>query len=74
MNVSYNRIKDSNYQNKSFVIDCFSFILLYLNPFYLERKFETIIERDYVNLIWSYMMSETLYNFICMEDNYRTLN
>ena len=69
MNVSYNRIKDSNCQNKSFVIDCFSFILLYLNPFYLERKFETIIERDYVNLIWSYMMSKTLYNFICMEDN-----
>ena len=73
-NVSYNRIKDSDYQNKSFVIDCFSFILLYLNPFYLERKFETIIERDYVNLIWSYMMPETLYNFICMEDNYKTLN
>ena len=73
-NVSYNRIKDSDYQNKSFVIDCFSFILLYLNLFYLERKFETIIERDYVNLIWSYMMPENLYNFICMEDNYRILN
>ena len=73
-NVSYNRIKDSDYQNKSFVIDCFSFIVLYLNPFYLERKFETIIKRDYVNLIWSYMMRESLYNFICIEDNYRTLN
>ena len=30
--------------------------------------------KDYVNLIWSYMMRESLYNFICIEDNYRTLN
>ena len=34
-NVSYNRMKKSDYQNRSFVIDCFSFLLLYLNPFYL---------------------------------------
>ena len=73
-NVSYNRIKNSDYQNKSFVVDCYSFLLLYLNPFYLERKFETVIERDYVNLMWSFMMPETLYNFICKEDNFKTLN
>ena len=34
-NVSYNRVKKSDYQNRSFVIDCFSFLLLYLNLFYL---------------------------------------
>ena len=73
-NVSYNRVKKSDYQNRSFVIDCFSFLLLYLNPFYLERKFESVIERDYVNLLWSFMMPETLYNFICKEDNFKTLN
>ena len=73
-NVSYNRVKKSDYQNRSFVIDCFSFLLLYLNPFYLERKFESVIERDYVNLLWSFMMPETFYNFICNEDNFKTLN
>ena len=73
-NVSYNRKKNSDYQNKSFVIDCYSFLLLYLNPFYLERKFETVIKRDYVHLMWSFMMPETLYNFICKEDNFKTLN
>ena len=67
-------MKKSDYQNRSFVIDCFSFLLLYLNPFYLERKFESVIERDYVNLLWSFMMPETLYNFICKEDNFKTLN
>ena len=73
-NVSYNRIKNSDYQNRSFVIDCFSFLLLYLNPFYLERKFESTIERDYVNVLWSFMMPETLYNFICRDENFKTLN
>ena len=73
-NVSYNRIKNSDYQNRSFVIDCFSFLLLYLNPFYLETKFESTIERDYVNVLWSFMMPEILYNFICRDDNFKTLN
>ena len=73
-NVSYNRIKNSDYQNRSFIIDCFSFLLLYLNPFYLERKFESTIERDYVNELWSFLMPETLYNFTCRDDNFKTLN
>ena len=35
-NVLYNRVKETDFQNRSFVIDCYSFIILYLNPFYLE--------------------------------------
>ena len=73
-NVSYNRANNNHYQNRSFVIDCFSFLLLYLNPFYLERKFESIVERDFVNVLWCYMMPETLYNFICKDDNFKILN
>ena len=47
-NVSYNRIKTIDYKNKNFVIDCFTFLILYLNPFYLERKFESSTEREFV--------------------------
>ena len=72
--VSYNRIKKTDYKNRSFVIDCFSGLLLYLNPFYLERKFESEIERDYVNVLWSFMMPGTLYNFICRDENFKILN
>ena len=54
--------------------DIFSFLILYLNPFYLERKFESNIERDYVNVLWSFLMPETLYNFICRDENVKTLN
>ena len=73
-NVSYSGIKDKDYQNRSFVIDIFSFLILYLNPFYLEKKFESNIRRDYVNVLWSFLMSETLYNFICRDENVKTLN
>ena len=73
-NVSYNGIKDKDYQNRSFVIDIFTFLILYLNPFYLERKFETNIERDYINLLWYFLMPETLYNFICKNEHVKTLN
>ena len=73
-NVSYNRITTADYKNKNFVIDCFTFMILYLNPFYLERKFETIIERDFVNVLWTFLMPSKLYNHITSNDNMKTLN
>ena len=73
-NVSYNRITIADYRNKNFVIDCFTFMILYLNPFYLERKFETIIERDFVNVLWTFLMPSKLYNHITRDDNMKTLN
>ena len=73
-NVSYNRITTADYKNKNFVIDCFTFMILYLNPFYLERKFETNIERDFVNVLWTFLMPSKLYNHITGDDNMKTLN
>ena len=73
-NVLDNRVKETDFQNRLFVIDCYSFIILYLNPFYLERKFENSIERDYVTAMWNLMMPPALYNFIYQEENFKTLN
>ena len=73
-NVSYNRITAADYKNKNFVMDCFTFMILYLNPFYLERKFETNIERDFVNVLWTFLMPSKLYNHITGNDNMKTLN
>ena len=73
-NVSYNRIKAADFKNKGFVIDCFTFLLLHLNPFYLERKFETEIEREFVNTLWTFLMPRNLYNYICQNENIKTLN
>ena len=73
-NVSYNRITAADYKNKHFVIDCFTFMILYLNPFYLERKFESIVEREFVNVLWTYLMPCQLYNHISKNDNMTILN
>ena len=73
-NVSYNRITTVDYKNKNFVIDCFTFLILYLNPFYLERKFESSTEREFVNVLWMLLMPSNLYNFINQNENMTTLN
>ena len=73
-NVSYNRITTVDYKNKNFVIDCFTFLILYLNPFYLERKFESSTEREFVNVLWMFLMPSNLCNFINQNENMTTLN
>ena len=73
-NVSYNRISALDYKNKNFVVDCFTFMILYLNPFYLERKFESIIEREFVNVLWAFLMPNKLYVHISGDANMKTLN
>ena len=73
-NISYNRIKNNDFENRSFIIDCYSFILLYLNLFYLERKFENILDREFFNVIWCLLMLNDFYNFISQPENFKTLN
>ena len=73
-NVSYNRITTVDYKNKNFVIDYFTFLILYSNPFYLERKFESSTEREFVNVLWMFLMPSNLYNFINQNENTTTLN
>ena len=73
-NVSYNRITTADYKNNNFVIDCFTFLILYLNPFYLERKFETNVEREFVNTLWMFLMPSNSYDWITQNENMKTLN
>ena len=73
-NVSYNRIKNSDFENRTLIIDCYCYILLYLNPFYLERKFENILDREFVNVIWCLLMPNDFYNFISQPKNFKALN
>ena len=49
-------------------------MILYLNPFYLERKFESIIEREFVNVLWAFLMPNKLYVHISGDANMKTLN
>ena len=73
-NISYNRVKDEDFKNRSFIIDCYSFILWYLNPFYLDRKFENSVVKDYVEALWQLQIPNDFYVFICRPENYKILN
>ena len=73
-NISCNRVKDVDLANDSVIIDCYTLILFYLNPFYLERKFEDVIDREKVEALWNCFMPSDFYVFICKSKHFTTLN
>ena len=73
-NISYNRVKDEDFNSRSFIIDCYSFILLYLNLFYLDWKFENSLEKDYVEVLWQLQIPSDFYVFISRTENCKILN
>ena len=73
-NISRNQVKDVDLTTDFFVIDCYTFILFYLNPFYLERTFEDVINREKVEAVWHCFMPSYFYIFICKSEHFTTLN
>ena len=73
-NISYNQVKGVDLTNDSFIIDCYTFNLFYLNPFYLERKFEDVVNRQRVEVLWKCFMPSDFYTFICKSEHFTTLN
>ena len=73
-NISYNGIKNNDYENKTFVIDIFAYLILYFNPYSINGKFETEIERTYVNILWSQLLPQSFYTFVSKKDNIQILN
>ena len=73
-NVSYTGVKEIECENRSFIIDIFAYLILYFNPYNLDGKFETETEKDYVNILWSMMIPQNFYNFVCKDENIKILN
>ena len=73
-NISYNGIKNNDYENKTFVIDIFAYLILYFNPYNINGKFETDIEKSYVNILWSQLLPESFYSFVSKKENFQILN
>ena len=73
-NISYTGIKKTDYENRSFVIDIFAYLILYFNPYNVNGKFENESERDYVNILWTMMMPQNFYFFVSKEENIKLLN
>ena len=73
-NLSYKRVRKDDLFNENFIIDCISFILFYLNPFYLERKFDDAADRGKVETLCTCFIPNELYFYICQGENYQLLN
>ena len=73
-NISYSGIKNKDYENKTFVIDIFAYLILYFNPYNINGKFETDIEKSYVNILWSQLLPESFYSFVSKKENFQILN
>ena len=44
-----------------------------LNPFYLERKFEIIEDRQRIEMLWNVLMPQKFFTHICQTDIYNVL-
>ena len=73
-NISYNGLKQKDYENRSFVIDIFAYLILYFNPYSVNGKFETELERAYINILWSMLMPQNFYIFVSKKENIQLLN
>ena len=73
-NISYNGINEKDYENRSFVIDIFAYLILYFNPYNVNGKFETEFERAYVNILWSMLLPQNFFIFVSKKENIQLLN
>ena len=73
-NISYNGIKNKDYENRSFVIDIFAYLILYFNPYNVNGKFESELERSYINILWTMLLPQNFYIFISKKENIQLLN
>ena len=73
-NISYSHLKSIDFDNASFIIDCYTYTLFNLNPFFLERKFDNKRDREYVESLWNYLIPNNFYIYIYRNDNFIALN
>ena len=73
-NISYNGIKSKDYENRTFVIDIFAYLILYFNPYNINGKFESDLERSYINILWSQLLPQNFYIFVAKKENIQLLS
>ena len=73
-NISYNGIKSKDYENRTFVIDIFAYLTLYFNPYNINGKFESDLERSYINILWSQLLPQNFYIFVAKKENIQLLS
>ena len=73
-NISYNHLKSADFDNASFIIDCYTYILFNLNLFFLEQRFDGKNDRGHVLTLRNHLIPSKFYIYICRHDNFIELN
>ena len=73
-NISYRRISDKDFQNANFVIDMLSYILLYINPFFLTVTYSDKEQQGMVKMLWEKCLPSRFYDHIKLAENFEILN
>ena len=73
-NISYNHLKSINFDNVTFIIVCYTYIMLNLNPFFLEQKFEDKNDTEFAEMLQNYLILSELYIYIRRDGNFIELN
>ena len=74
INISYNRVKDEDLFDRSFVFDIYVLTTKNINPFSLERKIFDVNDREMINMFWEDCNEPSFYKHICRLDNFLYLN
>ena len=67
MGISYKRLANKDLANKPFITDCFSFILMYMNPFSLERKFDSA-DITSIKSLWDVCLPIEFFNYLNLDE------
>ena len=71
--ILFNWLKQKSYDNQSFVIDSFSYILLHFNPINVEGKCFENKDKDLINTLWLKCIPKELLDFISQEYYFKLL-
>ena len=73
-NVAYWRFKQSDFNNKSFIIDILSFLVQNFNPVNLDIKLDIDKERDIVKFVWDECILYEFVSFLYKEKQYNEIS
>ena len=73
-NVAYRHFKQSDFNNKSFIIDILSFLVQNFNPVNLDIKLDIDKERDMVKFVWDECILYEFVSFLYKEKQYNEIS
>ena len=69
-NASYRRLKQSDFNTSSFIVDILSFLVQNFNPINLDRKLDNEEEREMLKSVWDEFIPNVFICYMYSKENY----